>query len=222
MKRYAVLLLLLLVCLVSAQGLAVFQSYSTGYYGGVSGAIGFGIRDLAPSFPIGVRLSASVTYQFDSGDATSARRIFINDNQGGTIEKWGMNHMLALDLTYRVGSRKDSSLYGFAGPRVSFYSAHFGFIGNNEVFAVRSDAFGAGGGLQLMTRTGPRLMASLSGGADYYFPAKLYAHGTYYYTPDGVDQVPRNDYTYKDADAAVNQPRLVPVVTLGLEYQFKK
>jgi hypothetical protein len=221
MKRYSVLFLLLLLCLASAQGLEVFQSYSSGYYGDVSGALGIGIRDLTPSFPIGARLTASVAYQFDSGDATTARKIFINDNEGGTIEKWGTNHLLALDLTYRAAGKKDLALYGFAGPRVSFYSAHFGFIGNNEVFAVRSNAFGAGGGLQLMLRTGPRLAAVLRGGADYYFPAKLYAHGTFYYTPDGVDQVPRNDYTYKDADAAVNQPRLVPVVTLGFEYALK-
>ena len=221
MKRYFIFVLLLLVCLASAQGLELFQSYSSGYYGDVAGALGFGIRDLTQSFPIGMRLLASVAYQFDSGDATTARKIFINDNEGGTVEKWGTNHLLALDLTYRVAGSKDLLLYGFAGPRVSFYSAHFGFIGNNEVFAVRSNAFGAGGGLQVMLRTGPRLMAMLSGGADYYFPARLYAHGTFYYTPDGVDQVPRNAYTYADADAAVNQPRLVPVVTLGFEYQLK-
>jgi hypothetical protein len=221
MKRYSVFFLLLLVCLASVQGLEMFQSYSSGYYGDVSGSLGFGIRDLVPSFPIGVRMLATIAHQFDSGDATSARKIFINDNEGGTVEKWGINHLLLLDLTYRVAGKKDFSLYGFAGPRMSFYGAHFGFIGNNEVFTVRSDAFGAGGGMQVMLRTGPRLAAVLSAGADYYFPSKLYAHGTFYYTPDGVDQVPRNDYTYEDADAAVNQPRLVPVVTLGFEYQLK-
>jgi hypothetical protein len=103
MKRYFIFMLLLLVCLALAQGLELFQSYSSGYYGDVAGALGFGIRDLTQSFPIGVRLMASV-----------------------------------------AGS-KDILLYGFAGPRLSFYSAHFGFIGNNEVFAVRSNAFGAGG-----------------------------------------------------------------------------
>jgi hypothetical protein len=220
MKRYFVLVLLLFICLASAQGLEIFQSFSSGYQGDAAGTLGFGIWDLVPSFPIGVRLLFGIVYQLDSGDATAARRIFINDNEGGTIEKWGTNHLLALDLTYRVAGSKDLLLYGFAGPRMSFYSAHFGFIGNNEVFAVRSDALGAGGGLQVMLRLGPRFRATLSGGADYFLPAKLYAHGTFYYTPDGVDQVPRNAYTYQDADAAVNQPRLLPVISLGIEYQL--
>ena len=43
-------------------------------------------------------------YQFDSGDATAARRIFINDDEGGAIEKWEVNHMLGLDLTFEYGS----------------------------------------------------------------------------------------------------------------------
>lgn len=221
MKKNFLIALLMLGVLASAQSLDVFQSLTSGYTGDVAGVLGFGFRDLTKSFPIGLRLQVGVAYQFDSGDATAARRIFINDNEGGTIEKWGVNHMLALDFTYRVAGRKDLLLYGYAGPRLSFYSAHFGFIGNNEVFAVRSDAFGAGAGVQLLLRTGTRLMATLTGGAEYYLPAKLYAHGTFYYTPDGLDQVPRNDYTYEDADAAVNQPRLVPVVTLGFEYQLK-
>jgi hypothetical protein len=221
MKRSAFFLVLLLACLSSAHGLEVFQIYSGGYYGDISGALGIGVRDIFPSLPIGARLTAGVAYQYDSGDATSARRIFINDNEGGSIEKWGMSHMLALDITFRAASSKNLSLYGFAGPRLSFYSAHFGFIGNNEVFAVRSNAFGIGIGAQVTLRTGPRLVASLSGGADYYFPAKLYAHGTYYYTPNGVDQVPRNAYTYEDADAAVNQPRFTPALILGFEYLLK-
>jgi hypothetical protein len=221
MKRLYLLLLVLLLCLASAQGLELFQSYSCGYYGDVAGSLGFGIRDLSPSLPIGARLIARVAYQFDSGDATAARRIFINDNEGGTVEKWGINHLLALDITYRVAGKNDLSFYGFAGPRVSFYAANFGFIGNNEVFAARSDAFGVGGGMEAKLRAGTKLAVALSGGADFYFPAKLYAHGTYYYTPDGKDQVPRDAYTYKDADAAVNQPRLVPSITLGLEYLLK-
>jgi hypothetical protein len=221
MKRYVVFITLLLARLVSAHALDVFQCFSSGYHGDVSGTIGLGIRDFIPSIPIGARLTAGVAYQFDSGDATAARHIFINDNEGGSIEKWGLSHALALDITYKVASGKNLRIDGYAGPRVCFYSAHFGFIGNNEVFAARSDSFGLGAGMQAVLRTGPRLAAVLSAGADYFFPSMLYAHGTYYYTPNGVDQVPRDAYTYKDADAAVNQPKFVPVAILGFEYALK-
>lgn len=221
MRRGLASLSLLIACLAAAPALDVFQCFASGYRGDLSGTLGIGFRDLIPSIPIGARLTAGVAYQFDSGDATAARRIFINDNEGGSIEKWGLSHMLSLDITYRLASGKSLAIDGYAGPRVSFYSAHFGFIGNNEVFAARSDAFGLGAGMQAVLRTGPRLSTLLSAGADFYFPAMLYAHGTYYYTPSGVDQVPRDAYTYKDADAAVNQPRFVPVAFMGFEYSLK-
>jgi hypothetical protein len=221
MRRGLASLFLLFACLSSAPALDVFQCFASGYRGDMSGTIGLGIRDVMPSIPIGARLTAGVVYQFDSGDATAARRIFINDNEGGSIEKWGLSHVLSLDITYRVTSGKNLRLEGYAGPRMSFYSAHFGFIGNNEVFAARSDSFGLGGGMQAALRTGSRLAVVLSAGADFFFPSMLYAHGTYYYTPNGVDQVPRNDYSYKDADAAVNQPKIVPVAILGFEYSLK-
>jgi hypothetical protein len=221
MRRGLASLSLLFACLSCAPALDVFQCFAGGYRGDASGTIGLGIRDVMPSIPIGARLTAGVVYQFDSGDATAARRIFINDNEGGSIEKWGLSHLLSLDITYGVISGKSLRIEGYAGPRVSFYSAHFGFIGNNEVFAARSDSFGLGGGMQAVLRTGPRLSTVLSAGADFFFPSRLYAHGTYYYTPSGVDQVPRDDYTYEDADAAVNQPIFVPVATLGFEYSLR-
>jgi hypothetical protein len=221
MRRGLASLSLLIACLAPAPALDFFECFASGYRGDLAGTIGLGMRDLIPSIPIGARLTAGAVYQFDSGDATAARHIFINDNEGGSIEKWGLSHVLSLDITYKVLSGKNLRVEGYGGPRVSFYSAHFGFIGNNEVFAARSDSFGLGGGMQAVLRTGPRLAAVLSAGAEFYFPSRLYAHGTYYYTPSGVDQVPREDYTYKDADAAVNQPKFIPVAILGFEYSMK-
>jgi len=112
------------------------------------------------------------------------------------------------------------SLLAYGGPRGSFYSAHYTFFGNNEAFAIHSNAFGAGGGLAAVLKMGARTTGVLNAGVDYFFPAKLYGHGTFYYTPDGVDQNPRHAYTYEDADAAVNQPKLVPAITLGVEYRL--
>ena len=40
------------------------------------------------------------------------------------------------------------------------------------------------------------------------------------YTPDGIDDNPRNAYTYEDADSVVNQPKLAPSVSLGFSYRL--
>ena len=55
---------------------------------------------------------------------------------------------------------------------------------------------------------------------DYYVPSKLFGHGQFEYTPDGVDDNPRNAYTYDDADSVVNQPKLAPAVSLGFSYRL--
>jgi hypothetical protein len=204
-----------------AWALDVYQGVESGYYGDVAGILRFSLRGLSQRVPVELRLMAGAAYQFDSGDATLARKIFINDNTGGTIEKYGTNLLVGLDLAYRLLGGPDLALNAFAGPRGSFYSAHYTFVGNNESFAVRSNAAGIGGGASVVLRMGKRTVGTLTAGVDYFFPAKLYGHGTYTYTPDGVDQNPRNDYTYEDADAAVNQPRLLPALTLGVEYLLK-
>ena len=221
LSRAALGAVLVLGSTFTLPALEIYQGVESGYYGDVAGLLRFSVREVSERVPVGLRVLAGAIYQFDSGDATLARRIFINDNTGGTVEKYGLNLLVGLDLTYRLAGGTDLSLHAYGGPRGSFYSAHYTFVGNNEAFAVRSNAFGAGGGAAAVLRIAERVTGTLNAGVDYFFPAKLYGHGTYYYTPDGVDQNPRNDYTYEDADAAVNQPRLVLAVTLGLEYLLK-
>jgi hypothetical protein len=221
MKRAVLLLALIAGGCCSLGALELFQSVDSGYYGDVGGLLRFSLRDLSRSTPVGLRAHAGLAYQFDSGDAAAARRIFINDNTGGTIQKYGLDVLVGMDLLYRFKQSKDLQLQGFAGPRGSFYFGHFTFLGNNESFTVRSNAFGIGVGLLALLSAGKRLTLSLNAGVDYYFPAKLYGHGTYYYTPDGVDENPRGTYTYADADEAVNQPGLLPAITLGIDYRLK-
>jgi hypothetical protein len=223
-RPFLTVLLVFVISLAGTSGLPaleVYQGVESGYYADVAGLLRFSFRGLSDRVPVGLRVVGGAVYQFDSGDATLARRIFINDNTGGTVEKYGLNLLLGIDLTYRVAGEGDLVLLAYGGPRGSFYSAHYTFVGNNEAFAVRSNAFGVGGGLAAVLQMGARTTGVINAGADYFFPAKLYGHGTYYYTPDGVDQNPRNAYTYEDADAAVNQPKLVPAITLGVEYRLE-
>jgi hypothetical protein len=178
------------------------------------------VRDLSANYPLGLRVSAGTAYQFDSGDADQARKVFINDNEGGTVQDYGLTVLVLMDLTYRLGGRNDLSLHLFGGPRGSFYSAHFAFIGDNEDFAVRHNTFGLGAGAELRLDLNAKYSLDLGVGLDYYFPSKLFGHGQFEYTPDGIDDNPRNAYTYEDADSVVNQPKLAPSVTLGFSYKL--
>jgi hypothetical protein len=58
-----------------------------------------------------------------------------------------------------------------------------------------------------------------SAGLDYYFSADLSGHDTLY-APDGEHVNPRNDYSYDDADAAINNPKLKIRFLVGLNYHF--
>jgi hypothetical protein len=57
------------------------------------------------------------------------------------------------------------------------------------------------------------------GGADYFFESTLKGHDTSY-GPNGDDVNPREDYTYDDADDAVNQPKIMGRFMIGINYGF--
>jgi hypothetical protein len=54
-------------------------------------------------------------------------------------------------------------------------------------------------------------------GGDYFFDAKLQGHDTAY-LPDGENVNPRDDFTYKDADKAINQPKIEFRLMIGFSY----
>jgi hypothetical protein len=209
-----------LFCASQASAISLFQGIEAGYFGDVGALITLSARDLSANYPLGLKVSAGTAYQFDSGDADQARKVFINDNEGGTVQDYGLNVLVLLDVTYRLIGKNDLSIHLFGGPRGSFYSARFTFIGDNEDFVVRHNTVGLGGGAQLRLDISPKYSLDLSAGVDYYFPSKLYGHGQFEYTPDGVDDNPRNAYTYDDADGVVNQPKLAPSVSLGFSYRL--
>jgi hypothetical protein len=60
-----------------------------------------------------------------------------------------------------------------------------------------------------------RMDLLVSAGLEYYRSARLSGHDTSY-SPDGENVNPRKDYSYTDADHAVSQPKLRPVVVVGV------
>ena len=63
-------------------------------------------------------------------------------------------------------------------------------------------------------------------GADYFFSSALTGHDTSY-SPDNDNINARTDnendnieFTYKDADNAVNQPKIIPQIMIGLVYKL--
>jgi hypothetical protein len=122
-----------------------------------------------------------------------------------------------VNVGYQIMSSDSFHLSAFASGKQNVYSAFFVFTGGNEAFRVTTTQFGVGGGLDLVIQSEPGTTGlALGAGVEYYFKSRIDSHGTYFYTPDGTDSRPRNDYTYEDADAAINQPELRPFVHLAL------
>jgi len=59
----------------------------------------------------------------------------------------------------------------------------------------------------------------VSGGLDYYFNDTISGHDTSY-SPDGENVNPRQNYTYDDANNAINQPGIEFRLMIGAGYSF--
>ena len=160
--------------------------------------------------PRTVRLRMGRTHSAP-GSAPDARRIFINEATNGTPMKSGRTLDLGLDAVLPRGDR--NLLY--VGLRHSRFKANFKFVGGNEDFDVTSTHWGIASGLERAYTMGQRTDLILSGGLEYYRSARLSGHDTSY-SPDGENVNPRQDYSYTDADQAVSQPKLRPVVVVGI------
>lgn len=195
------------------------------YANGIGGGIGWSFFQVSRDFPLALHLNFLYTRQIDSGNATEARAIFINDNQGGQVEKYGTNMIFSFDFSYPIFQQKGFQVQLFTGPRFSSYYGHFAFIGDNEEFEVSSKSWGLGAGVMLLIPLNRSLLLQIGSGVDYYRKSRLSGHGEFYYTPDDVDANPRTNgdgytYDYEDADAAVNQPRWEIIFQLSLSYKI--
>lgn len=191
---------------------------SLGYHYGFTGQVHCMVSSFADNFPLSARFTIGYSTA-GPGNALEARRIFINDATNGFPEKSGRVWEFRLDALYPVKMLNLHRAYVFAGPRYAKFTGNFKFVGGNEDFDIRSDQWGLGGGVQSYFRMTPRVDLVLTVGADYFFEGTLSGHDTSY-SPDGEDINPRNDYTFDDADKAVDQPELEFQVMFGFSYSL--
>jgi hypothetical protein len=171
-------------------------------------------RDFAQGFPLRARFRLERT-SVEPGSAPDARRIFINDATNGTPKEAGSTWGLGVDGLYPMGDRA----HFFGGVRYTRFKANFKYVGGNEDFDVTSSHWGLAAGMEAEFPMSQKMSLLISGGAEYFFSARLSGHDTSY-SPDGDDVNPRKDYTYNDADEAVDQPVLRPVALVGFSYRL--
>ena len=225
--RAASLAVLILVCApasaqettnVAEPGVRFSAGAAVGYYSGFGVEFSGTFSEFARGFPLAIR--AGVGYaSVDPGSAPEARKIFINNATNGAPEKSGRVLDLRFDAMYRLTGEASTPAYFYAGPRYASFKGNFKYVGGNEDFDVTSGQWGLGLGLEGHFGMGRSGMLVVGGGADYYFADKLQGHDTWY-TPSGDDANPRKEYTFTDADAAINQPQWVPRFMVGFRYAF--
>lgn len=213
----------------SANGQSQFKEMAdlqllTGYNRG----FGFGgnlvFNGLSSEFPFDIRFGAGYTL-LNPGNSSDARRIFINNATNGTPEKKGRTFDLRMDLLKSMTLLGNSNSYWFIGPRYSFFNGNFKYVGGNEDFDVTSKQFGFGGGFESHYNISDHLKLVATAGLDYFLGAKLQGHDTAY-SPDNDNVNPRNKqnsdgkYSYSDADKAINQPKFMPRVMVGVQWDF--
>ena len=174
--------------------------------------------EFAQGFPFTVRLAAGY-FTLDPGNPADARRIFINDATNGTPEKNGHFITLRLDFIYSIHWFGWKRFHVYGGPRRSLFTGNFKYIGGNEDFAVTSNTWGAGLGLEKFYAINPNLDLILSAGSDFFTKSTLSGHDTNY-SPNGEKVNGRKEFTYDDADKAIRQPILVPRLLIGAAYRF--
>lgn len=187
-----------------------------GYNGGFGGQLNFTMTSFQSGFPLSLRFGFGYT-NVEPGIPGDARKIFINDATNGTPEERGYVWDLRFDVLYPVNLLDKSNLY--VGARYAMFTGNFNYVGGNENFDITSNQFGLGAGLETQFLLVPNLYLVFSGGADYFFESTLSGHDTSY-SPDGDDVNPRQDYTYNDADEAVNQPSIEGRFMIGVNNGF--
>ena len=198
-------------------------SLKSGYNNGIGVRTEFTLFDIVRDTPFHLRFGFGYT-NFNPGIASDARRIFINNATNGTPEKSGQT--LDYRMDFLVPYKILNNSYINIGPRYSSFKGNFKYIGGNEDFDVTTSQWGIGIGAGNYFAINNRLDFEISVGVDYFFPATLKGHDTSY-SPDDDNINARDDnenedieFTYKDADKAINQPKIMPNIMIGLNYKF--
>jgi len=200
-------------------------SFQTGYNRGYAVMLSYTLHNLAEGLPGNLRFSAEMSW-LDPGNGLEARRIFINNNTNGTLEESGKSYDFRVDYMMPATLFDFKNSYWIFGPRYSSFKANFNFVGGNENFDVTTRQWGIGVGLDNYFKMNEKWDISFGLGLDYFFDSTLTGHDTSY-SPDGDNINPRTDnqndntpFTYDDADAAINQPQLMPRFMVGVLYKL--
>lgn len=200
--------------------LAANPKFSMGVLFGYTGNFGLNVSGTISEFsydiPLALKFSAGYNVR-EAGNLWDARKVFINDNTNGDPAESAHSFDLRLDFAYPVKlfSIRKSLLY--VGPRYSMHTSTFEFVGGNEFFDITTSQFGLGLELETYFGISPNLRLVFSGGFDYYFYSQIGGHDSAY-NPDGTDVSGRADYTYQDADDAINQPKYEVRFLVGLNF----
>ncbi len=174
-------------------------------------------RDLLRNVPLGLSLGVGYTL-LDPGSPARARQVFINDATDGTPEKHGHFWDVRLDAIWFLRVKHLQSFGVFGGVRHDWFEGRFRFHGGNEDFTVTAHDWGVGLGARGEVPLSRRWALTFSGGLDWYPESTLYGHDTTY-SSDGGSTNGRAGYGWGDADRAVNQPRLVPSLLVGITFR---
>lgn len=192
--------------------------FMTGYYGGAGLQANIRAANFAQNLGFDVRFGIGYA-KVEPGRPDEARRVFINDATNGTPEESGHLWDFRLDFMKQVHWFDLKRAYLYAGPRHSRFTAHFAYVGGNEVFDITSHQWGIGTGIDNYFALSPRVDLLLTTGFDYFFNSKLSGHDATY-SPSNDNVNPRDDYAWADADKAVNQPKLELRLMFGFSYRF--
>ena len=191
---------------------------SAGFNSGIGVMGNLRISNFAEDFPFSIRLGIEYT-SVDPGNPNAARSIFINGATNGVPQKSGYIWDFRMDFMHKVNILSLPDAFLYIGPRYSMFTAVFDFIDGNEFFNVNSNQWGLGAGAVSDFLLSNKLALVFDTGVDYYFLSAIYGHDTSY-GPDGVIINGRLNYTYQDADNAINQPKLVLKFMMGFNYYF--
>lgn len=191
---------------------------STGYYNGIGWQLHGDVSNFATDFPLTARMAIGYAY-LDPGNATAARRIFINNATNGVPEKSGGMWSYRFDLLFPIKLKSIPNARLLFGPRYTRYKGNFRFVGGNEVFDVTSAQWGLGIGLETSFSMSRKLALRILTGLDHLFRSDLKGHDTSY-SPNGDAINPREDFSYSDADEAINQPGNELYIMIGFSYRL--
>jgi len=221
-KKSAGRTFLALLLLALASGGAGAGEFAAGLHAGYNAGVGFQGSGTFLNFTRDVPLSARFTLGYhwtSAGDPYAARRIFINNNTNGSPEKSANLWMMRFDLLFPVFDLGSQKMYFFGGARHGRYTANFNYVGGNENFDVKSNPWGLGLGFETWFAIGETTDFVAQLGVDYFGKSALQGHDTTY-MPSGDDVNPREDYTYEDADAAIDQPGWEMLVMIGIRVRL--